>query len=154
MSATEICRWIIGGSWIYHGLMPKIIKVAPLEQVMTRKFGFSEEVSYLITKAAGVGEIIFGIAFIVFYRSIAMNLASIAALSALLAFVALSSPELLIEAFNPVTTNVPLVALGAILIMELRKTQPHNNALQTDSLLCAPFSRSLSLPFLRKTRTK
>ncbi|WP_226668965.1 hypothetical protein [Microbulbifer aggregans] len=51
MSASEMCRWIIGGSWIYHGLVPKIIQIAPLEQAMTKKFGFGEEVSYLITKA-------------------------------------------------------------------------------------------------------
>ncbi|WOX05061.1 DoxX-like family protein [Microbulbifer pacificus] len=154
MSAPEICRWIIGGSWIYHGLMPKIIQIAPLEQAMTKKIGFGEDVSYLITKAAGVGEILFGIAFIIFYRSILMNMASMVALSALLIFVAFSSPQLLMEAFNPVTTNIPLIALSAIIIMELRSAEPHNKALQADSLLYALFSRSLSLPFSRKTRTK
>ncbi|WP_226662392.1 DoxX-like family protein [Microbulbifer aggregans] len=107
-----------------------------------------------LTKAAGVGEILFGIAFLIFYRSILMNVASMVALSALLIFVAFSSPHLLMEAFNPVTTNIPLIALSAILIMEFRSARPHNKALQADSLLCAPFARSLSLPFSRKRCTK
>ncbi|WP_444910218.1 DoxX-like family protein [Microbulbifer sp. TRSA005] len=120
MSIVELCRWIIGCSWIYHGLMPKLVHIAPLEQKMTNGFGFGVEASQVLTRVAGAGEILFGIVFIVFYRSLAINVLNISALLALMIFVAVISPILLIEAFNPVTTNIPIIALSAILIMELR----------------------------------
>lgn len=116
MSATQIARYIIGLSWIYSGVFPKLMQIAPLEKVMTASIGLSDEISYLITKAAGVGEVIFGVIFILLYKSRSVVWLNIFALSALLVFVAILQPPLLIEAFNPVTTNIPLIALSVILL--------------------------------------
>ena len=116
MSSIHIARFIIGFSWIYHGIFPKLLQIAPIEKVMTASIGFSDELSYLITKLAGVGEVIFGLVFICFYKSKTIILLNIAALIALLLFVAILQPVLLIEAFNPITTNIPLIALSFILL--------------------------------------
>jgi len=87
---------------------------------MTSSLGLSGELSYLLTKSAGVGEVIFGILFFLFYRNKAMVLLNIIGLTGLLTFVALLQPQLLIEAFNPVTTNITLIGFSLILLVELK----------------------------------
>ena len=127
LTTIQIARFIISFSWLYHGLMPKLIHIAPLELKMTASFGFNAEISTLITRAAGIGEIIFAVLFFIFYRSILINILNIAALVGLMLFVAVLQPALLIEAFNPVTTNFAIIAFSLVLIKEL-KTKPRNNA--------------------------
>lgn len=128
----QIARFIISFSWLYHGLIPKLIHIAPLELKMTASFGFNAEISTLITRAAGIGEMIFAVLFFIFYRSILLNILNIAALVGLMLFVAVLQPTLLIEAFNPVTTNLAIIAFSLVLINEQRalnqKTKPRNNA--------------------------
>jgi len=88
---------------------------------MTASIGFSAEISDLITQSAGVGEVIFGIVFFVFYRNKAIVILNIVGLTGLLGFVAILQPQLLIEAFNPVTTNLTLIALSFIILSELKR---------------------------------
>ncbi|MEH6448120.1 MAG: DoxX-like family protein [Oleispira sp.] len=121
MPLIQVARYIIGFSWLYHGIFPKLIHIAPLEKALTASLGFSDDVSYLITKSAGLGEIIFGTLFIIFYRNKNVVLLNILALSGLLVFVAVLQPQLLIEAFNPVTTNIPLIGLSLILLDKVKK---------------------------------
>ena len=123
LNTIQIARFIISFSWLYHGLMPKLIHIAPLELTMTASFGFNPEISTLITRAAGIGEIIFAVLFFIFYRSILINILNIAALVGLMLFVAVLQPALLIEAFNPVTTNIALIAFSLVLIKELKEPQ-------------------------------
>ncbi len=121
MSSIQIARFIISFSWLYHGIFPKLIHIAPLEKAMTASIGLSDELSYLVTKSAGVGEVIFGLVFFVLYRNKAIVLLNIIGLTGLLAFVALMQPHLLIEAFNPVTTNIALIGFSFILLLEIKK---------------------------------
>ena len=83
-NAVQVARFILGFSWIYHGLFPKLITVAPLEKALTGTIGFSAELSTLITKSAGISEILFGAAIIAFYRVKALIWLNIVALLALL----------------------------------------------------------------------
>lgn len=112
MDPIQLTRYVIGLTWIYHGLFPKLLRIAPLEWTMTASLGFSEEVTYLLSKAAGVGEILFGVIFIGFYKFKAVQLLNLIALFSLLLFAAVMTPIILVEAFNPVTTNIPLMVLG------------------------------------------
>ena len=65
---VQVARYILGLSWIYQGLFPKLLTVAPLEKALTATMGFSDNMSLLVTRAAGILEIVFGIALIVFTR--------------------------------------------------------------------------------------
>ncbi len=121
MSSIQIARFIISFSWLYHGLFPKLVHIAPLEKLITDSLGLSNELSYLVTKSAGVSEIIFGLLFFAFYRNKIIVLLNIIALTGLLGFVAIFQPQLLIEAFNPVTTNIALIGFSLIILMELKK---------------------------------
>ena len=129
LSSIQISRLIISFSWLYHGIFPKLVHIAPLEKVMTSSLGLSNELSYFVTKSAGVGEVIFGILFFVLYRSKVIILLNIIGLTGLLFFVALMQPQLLIEAFNPVTTNIALIGFSVILLNEVNK----NNSLYNPS---------------------
>lgn len=120
MSSIQIARFIIAFSWLYQGIFPKLVHIAPLEKLMTSSLGLSIELSYFVTKIAGVGEVIFGILFFVLYRSKAIVLINIIGLTGLLGFVAMMQPHLLIEAFNPVTTNIALIGFSFILLHELK----------------------------------
>lgn len=116
LNDTQICRYVLGLSWIYHGLFPKLLSIATIERQMTAALGFSPETSTLITRSAGVSEIIFGLLLLVFYQSKQLLILNIAALLGLCLFVAVYIPSLLIEGFNPVTTNFALIAISLVLI--------------------------------------
>ena len=118
MSSLQIARFIISFSWLYHGIFPKLVHIAPLEKTMTASIGLSNDLSYLVTKSAGVGEVIFGVLFFIYYRDKTMIYLNIIGLSGLLCFVAILQPQLLFVAFNPVTTNIALIGFSLILLVE------------------------------------
>lgn len=128
MNTIQLARYVIGLTWIYHGLFPKLLQIAPLEQAMTSSLGFSAEITYFLIKSAGVGEIVFGIVFILFYQVKAIQILNLAGLIGLLIFAAVLTPHILMEAFNPVTTNIPLILLGYILLQ-------HTGSVRTPNLL-------------------
>jgi hypothetical protein len=121
MDIIQVSRFIISFSWIYHGLVPKLIWVAPLEKEITASLGLSEELSLWVTKSAGVAEILFGMLFFFLYKNKLINQLNIIGLTGLLAFVAIFNTHLLAEAFNPVTTNLPLIGLSVVLMLSLRR---------------------------------
>ena len=90
---------------------------------MTSSIGLSNEASYFITKSAGVGEVIFGIILFMFYKSKPIILLNVLGLIGLLLFVVILQPQLLIEAFNPVTTNIPIIGLSLVLINNLKQSK-------------------------------
>lgn len=118
MNMIQFARYVIGLTWIYHGLFPKLLQIAPLEQAITGSLALSEEITYLLIKIAGVGEILFGVIFIWLYRIRIVQLLNLAGLVGLLVFAAVMTPYILLEAFNPITTNVPLIVLGYFLLQQ------------------------------------
>ena len=126
MSSLQIARVIVSFSWLYHRIFPKLVHVSPLEKLITSSFGFSEDISYLITKSAGVGEVLFGITLFIFYKYKPLIVLNISALIGLLLFVAVLQPQLLFEAFNPVTTNVAIIGLSLIWLNSLKNIHMQN----------------------------
>ncbi|WP_462173956.1 DoxX-like family protein [Pseudoalteromonas xiamenensis] len=122
MSSVQIARFIVSFSWLYHGIFPKLIHVAPLEKLMTSSIGFSEYISYFITKSAGVGEVLFGVVLFIFYYYKPLIILNIIGLGFLLMFVAVLQPQLLVEAFNPVTTNIPIIGLSFVLLSNTKQS--------------------------------
>lgn len=119
MNMVQIARYVIGLTWIYHGIFPKLLQIAPLEQAMTGSLGFSDDITYYLVKTAGVAEVIFGLVFICCYRLRMVQLLNLIGLVGLLIFAAIMTPFILLEAFNPITTNVPLIVLGYYMVRQL-----------------------------------
>ncbi|MDR6982743.1 putative membrane protein YphA (DoxX/SURF4 family) [Rheinheimera pacifica] len=118
MNMIQLARYVIGLTWIYHGIFPKLLQIAPLEQVMTGSLGFSDDITYLLVKTAGIAEVIFGLVFICCYRLKPLLLLNIIGLTGLLLFASIMTPFVLLEAFNPITTNMPLIVLGYYLLKQ------------------------------------
>lgn len=121
LSSIQIARYVITFGWLYHGLFPKLIQIAPLEMLMSGSAGLTEEQTYIFIKAAGFGELILGGVFFFFYRSLAVLYLNITALTGLLLAVSIIQPQLLIEAFNPVTTNISLIAFSIVIIAAVKQ---------------------------------
>lgn len=119
MSTMQIARWVIGLSWIYQGLFPKLITIAPIENSLTSQIGFSADHTFWLIKIVGVSEVLFGAVFIKHYKNLIIVYLNILGLAFLLVLVVVLDAIYLIEAFNPVTTNIPLIALSFVLLSEL-----------------------------------
>ena len=123
LSTTQFSRITIGLVWIYHGVFPKLYHVAPMELSITSSLGLSLDQTLLLIKVAGIGEIVFGFAILLFYRIRFILFANIVGLIGLVLLVAVYTPAYLTEAFNPVTTNLPVVVLSLILLQETEGTK-------------------------------
>ncbi|WP_201599179.1 DoxX-like family protein [Psychrobacter vallis] len=100
-----VSRLLLGFLFIYHGLVPKILWLSVVEIHLVSLSGFNLPAN-IVSPLAGIGEIILGCLIIFFRKSTLPVYIAAVALCLLLIFVGLASPEYLIHAFNPVTTNI------------------------------------------------
>lgn len=128
MNTIQLSRFVLGFSWIFHGLFPKLLFLAPSELEMSGSIGLSESNTLLLIRFAGVSEILFGLALLAFYKIALLHYLNIIGLLALLLFVLIMTPHLMVEAFNPVTTNLPLIVLSLILLNETKKIEADMNS--------------------------
>ncbi|MGP5210422.1 DoxX-like family protein [Psychrobacter alimentarius] len=100
-----ISRLSLGFLFIYHGLVPKILWLSSVEVHLASLSGLNISAN-IISPIAGIGEMILGCSILFFKKSIIPVYIAVIVLLLLLLFVGLVSPKYLIDAFNPVTTNV------------------------------------------------
>ena len=109
-------NWIARGGlafmFAYHGLVPKLLWLSQGERAMIQAHGI-EQVQLFAT-LAGVGEIALAIWILLSPRSAWPIAVAATALAGLLLDVAVFSPAMLREAFNPVSLNVAGLALCAV----------------------------------------
>ncbi len=117
MSSESIARLLIAFTFIYHGLVPKLLFVSPMERAMIEAHGSSFPFAW-VSVFAGVAEIILGIILLTFRNSIWPIILAIMILIVLLIDVAIFYPSALTEAFNPVTTNLAVIGLCLIVLNE------------------------------------
>lgn len=121
MKTDQLARWIIGFVWIYHGLFTKLITIASIEHYLSSQFGLSDSGTYWFIKLAGAGEVIFGLLFICLYRYKAVIYLNIFAMVSLIVMVVFLDHQYLVEGFNPVTTNIPVIGLSFVLLNEIKQ---------------------------------
>lgn len=109
-----LARMTLAFIWVYHGLVPKLIVMHPDELLPLLNAGFSQPLAALGVAAAGLAEIVFGLALLVFWNYRPLLLASIPLMLLALLGVGITAPELLTAAFNPVTLNLSVIALSLI----------------------------------------
>ena len=107
-------RCMLAFVFIYHGLVPKILWLSAMEAELASAHGVDASV---ISPLAGVLEILLGLSLVLWRRSLLPVYAAIALLAALLFDVMLVRPDLLIEAFNPVTLNLATMFIGYVVIV-------------------------------------
>ena len=115
-----VSRVLLGFLFIYHGLVPKILWLSTAEIHLVDVSGIGISAAY-ISPLAGILEILLGCA-IIFLRKLDIVIyAAAGALFGLLVYVAVMSPVYLVEAFNPVTTNI--LGMGLCYVILLTQNQ-------------------------------
>lgn len=114
VSNYAICRIVVAFVWIYHGLVPKLLGPHPDETAMNMALGISEARAAQLSIVAGVIEIGFGVMIILLWRSRWPLLLTVWSMVGLLVFSLYVYPGLASAAFNPVTTNVAVLALAVV----------------------------------------
>lgn len=123
MASAAIARLALGVVFLYHGLVPKLLFLSPDEVRMIEAHDWPLS-TLRIAQAAGAAEVVLGLAILLLRRSRWPLWLASGALLALLLDVALFVPELLLGAFNPVTTNIAALALCLIALQGERGARP------------------------------
>ncbi|WP_343350224.1 DoxX-like family protein [Pseudomonas sediminis] len=112
-----LARLALALVFIWHGLAPKILWLSPDEVAMIAAHGLPDHPLFapqLIAAVGGIAEILLGILLLTVRRQRWPLLVAGAVLLVLLLDVVLLSPHLLIQAFNPLSTNLAALALCAV----------------------------------------
>jgi len=127
MTSAAIARLALGVVFLYHGLVPKLLFLSPDEVRMIEAHDWPLS-TLRVAQVAGASEIVLALAILLLRRSRWPLWLAAAALVGLLVDVALFAPELLLGAFNPVSTNVAALALCAIALLGERGAHPSRPA--------------------------
>lgn len=120
----------LGFLFIYHGLVPKIIWLNPIEVQLVNTAGLSLSPE-TVSSIAGVFEILIGLAILVFRKALWLVAAVAALLILLVLSVSVVMPTLLVGAFNPLSTNILELVLCCIVVI----SQEQHRALNKTSIM-------------------
>lgn len=115
LTMARWCRWMLALVFIYHGLVPKLLLLSPVEVQMVEAAGLGLN-AQVISPLAGVAEVLLGLLILFGWFGRWPVVAAGLGLAGLLGYVALFTPMLLIGAFNPVSTNLPALLLCVLII--------------------------------------
>ncbi|KAA9340269.1 DoxX-like family protein [Adhaeribacter soli] len=115
-----LSNFLIALTWLYHGLVPKLMFMETGELEMLTASGLFTGFEKAGVYAAGIGEILFGLAFFVFGRSRLLHYLNIFGLIALGATALLAKPEVYLAPFNPATTSFGVIGLSLIILSILK----------------------------------
>lgn len=112
-----LARLALALVFLWHGLVPKILWLSPDEVAMIGAHGLPGHALFapeVVARLGGIAEVLLGLALLTIRRQRWPLLVAAAALLGLLLDVALLSPHLLLQAFNPLSTNLAALSLCAV----------------------------------------
>jgi uncharacterized membrane protein YphA (DoxX/SURF4 family) len=112
--AYAISRLAIAFVWFYHGLVPKLVNRNADELKMLRDAGIAASELIRALSLLGYLEICFALILVIFWKSRWPLWFTIAAMFLAALGVAITSPNYLTAAFNPVTLNLAVAALAVV----------------------------------------
>ena len=104
----------------YHGLVPKLLGPHVDEVTMLAASGIAVENTGTVLTVLGVAELLFAFCFLIFWHSRWPPLISLVLMPLTTISVALSAPQVLGAAFNPVSLNLAVAALAVVDLIVLR----------------------------------
>lgn len=116
--------------WIYQGLVPKLLFPDSGELEILRAAGIFNGMEPTVLSAVGVGEILFGIFFLVPQFGKRLHYLNIFALLAFGVGAFLSQKALFVAPFNPVTLTVAMIALSLISTLNAENVPTASNCLR------------------------
>jgi hypothetical protein len=109
--------------WLYQGLIPKILFQSPAEISIWQNMGFELALAKVLVGLSGGCEILFGLCFLKWNRSIFLHGLNIIGLAGLLLLIAFTAPLQLTAAFNPVVMNTAMLMLSVVAIQLILQEQ-------------------------------
>jgi hypothetical protein len=106
---SALARWGLALLFLYHGLVPKLLWLSADEKLMIAAHGFTQVER--VASLAGLAEIALTLVLLGVRRQRWPLALAAFLLAGLLLDVALFAPGLLIEAFNPLSTNLLALCL-------------------------------------------
>lgn len=122
--AYFIANFLIALTWLYHGVVPKLLHPETGEQAMIAASGMFTGMERETVYAVGVAEIVFGITILFFGRIKLLHGLNIIALLMLGMGAYVIKPEMYTAPFNPATTSFCAIGLSVI-ALALHKHVPY-----------------------------
>lgn len=114
----QLCRFSLVFIWIYQGLVPKLLGPHADELTMNQAFVDAAPWFWLnaeqISFYGGIGEVVFGVLVLLFYKSRWVYTWTIIAMIGLFVATAWFTPQFLGSAFNVVTINLAVIVIAWI----------------------------------------
>lgn len=117
-STYSICRVSVAFAWLYHGIVPKLLGPHADELAMVMALGLSHEYAVRVATAGGIAEVFLGLIVLVLWHHRWPLVVTAISMLGLLAYTAVLVPGLLAGAFNPVTTNLSVLALAIVALKQ------------------------------------
>ncbi|MBI3966782.1 MAG: DoxX-like family protein [Chloroflexi bacterium] len=105
-------RLTLAAIWVYQGLVPKLLFPDSGELEILRAAQLLTGWEPLVLRLAGVGEVLFGLVLLVWWRSRALYAVNAALLVGLLAGALLSQPAIFVAPFNPISLTLAMIGLA------------------------------------------
>lgn len=105
--------------WIYQGLVPKVIFKVIEEQQFWQFTGIQFLSIPRLIELSGIGEIIFGVLFLIFRQSKMLHYLNIVAMLFFIVVVAVVYPHYFVQGFNPFIMNTAMAALSIVALQLL-----------------------------------
>lgn len=120
--ALLVSRIVLAFSWIYQGIVPKIVCKSPGEVDLITPVAPIYRIACDLITWMGYGEILFGALLLV--AGAWLFRLNIAVLLLLLVWVAVVDASMFTLPFNPLTLNVALIGISLIALLEFKKQTP------------------------------
>ncbi len=109
-----VARVCLAFVFAWHGIVPKLWRRSPDELIMLTASGIPDATAGPLLTAIGVAEVVWAVALLLLWRSRGILVATAVAMAITLVGVAVTSPQYVAHAFNPLTLNLSVIALCAV----------------------------------------
>jgi hypothetical protein len=113
-ASSGTVRVALASAWIWHGLVPKILVPSPGERRLLAATGIFPGHEETLMRVVGVGEVLFGLAFLLLPRARALHLVNVLGLLALAVGALVAEPEAYLAPFGPASLTFAMVGLSVV----------------------------------------
>lgn len=107
----SVCRFGLAMIFAWHGLVPKLIAHHPQEQLLIEASGFSQDASSRLVTVAGILELLFALALILFWKVRWLYALSGVGLIVLASTAIVVDSGLVAHPFSPITLTIAMLSL-------------------------------------------
>jgi hypothetical protein len=119
LAVFGLANALIALTWLYHGIVPKLLYMETGELAMVAATGLFAGMEPAVVYAVGVLEVLFGLAFLFFGRYRILHYLNITGLVLLAIGALIARPAIYADPFNPATTSFGVIGLSLVVLAVL-----------------------------------